>query len=92
MKAAVESAGGGAAAGALSVQPGEIRYKRRKRHRRRRREKKSMMIWGVCFAGVMLALLVLFILELTKGAEHILPPPIETPQAAPAPPPPADNP
>jgi hypothetical protein len=39
----------------------------------------------------MLALLVLFILELTKGAEHMLPPPIETPQAAPAPPPPADN-
>jgi hypothetical protein len=79
-------------AGTPSDNPGEIRYKRRKRHRRRRREKKSAMIWGVALAFVMVALLALFIFELSKGAEHMLPPTQQMPDQNPAPvPPPPDN-
>jgi hypothetical protein len=85
-----EISGATSPAEAQAEKTGEIRYKRRKRHRRRRQNKNSAMFWGVCLAAVMLGLLVLLILELTKGAQHMLPPPVQAPEEA-APPPATSN-
>jgi hypothetical protein len=41
------------------------------------------LIWGACLAGVLLVLLILFILELAKGAERALPPPADQPSVVP---------
>jgi len=81
----LESDGIGAIAGAQTERSGEIRYKRRKRHRRRRRDHKSTLFWGFCLAALLLVLLVLFILELVKGAERVLPPPVQQPDQTPPP-------
>ena len=74
-----EVAGNIAAADGSSEESGQLRYKRRKRHRRRRKAKKSTLIWGACLAGVLLVLLIFLIIALAKGAEHMLPPPVPTP-------------
>jgi hypothetical protein len=78
-----ESTGNIAASEAPSEESGNVRLKRRKRHRRRRHAKKSTLIWGACLAGVLLVLLILFILELAKGAERALPPPADQPSVVP---------